>query len=148
MWEVLTNVLSLHTRRVATIFFSKSNDAFFENHFTNQFRFFKSWPKICRLATLECFHKQNQINFSSSAIISKFWPQILPFFLLCELTFNVLSRQGRRSQSIRRRRCSRRKERNDQNQRAIGGREKDLPCHQVWYFVTKIVLTYCEKKLF
>merc|ERR1712010_176035 len=39
-------------------------------------------------------------------------------------------RQGRRSQSIRRRRCSRRKERNDQNQRAIGGREKDLPCHQ------------------
>merc|ERR1711956_199356 len=39
-------------------------------------------------------------------------------------------RQGRRSQSICRRRCSRRKERNDQNQRAIGGREKDLPFHQ------------------
>merc|ERR1712129_19035 len=39
-------------------------------------------------------------------------------------------RQGRRSQSIRRRRCSRRKERNDQNQRAIGGGEKDLPFHQ------------------
>merc|ERR1712147_612850 len=33
-------------------------------------------------------------------------------------------RQGRRSQSICRRKCSRRKERNDQNQRAIGGRER------------------------
>merc|ERR1712008_297641 len=39
-------------------------------------------------------------------------------------------RQGRRSQSICRRRCSRRKERNDQNQRAIGGREKDLTFYQ------------------
>merc|ERR1712086_1203704 len=39
-------------------------------------------------------------------------------------------RQGRRSQSIRRRRCSRRKERNDQNQRTIGGREKDFPFNQ------------------
>ena len=100
----------------------------------------------------------NKIKLISvpSAIIFKLWPQFWPFFPTVQTNFwnrtlifccivvsiNVLSRQGRRSQSIRRRKCSRRKERNDQNQRAIGGREKDLPFHQVWYFV----LTYCKKK--
>ena len=104
------------------------------------------------------FINKNQINFSSFSNIFLILTTILTFFSIVQTNFqnrtlifhciivsiNVLSRQGRRSQSIRRRKCSRRKERNDQNQRAIGGREKDLPFHQVWYFA----LTYCEKKLF
>ena len=48
-------------------FWSKSNDTFFENYFTNYFKFSKHRPKNCWLATLpiskmillECFHKQN-----------------------------------------------------------------------------------------
>ena len=156
----------MHTRRVATIFGQNIMMPFLKiiSQITLNFVKFVGLPLY---QFLKWFHWNifiNKIKLISvpSAIIFKFWPQFWPFFSTVQTNFrnrtlifrciivsiNALSRQGRRSQSIRRRKCSRRKERNDQNQRAIGGREKDLPCHQVWYFVTKYVLTYCEKKMF